>query len=201
MITGLFLVRRLRICITRWISSSRPITGSSLPWRAASVRSTLYFSSAWYLRLRRRAVDARAAADLLQRAVDALLVDAALAQDARRLALALVGDRDQQVLDADELVLEALGLGVRRLEHAHDARRRVDLHDVVASFGACASAFGDARRAAAPTSTFELLEDAAAMPLVVRAAAPGGRARRPTASGAACAPSPGWPPAPPAPAL
>ena len=29
--TGLFLVRRLSTCITRRISSSRPITGSSLP--------------------------------------------------------------------------------------------------------------------------------------------------------------------------
>ena len=46
MITGLFLVRRLRICITRLISASRPMTGSSLPWRAASVRSSENFSSA-----------------------------------------------------------------------------------------------------------------------------------------------------------
>ncbi len=37
--TGLFLVRRLRICIARRISSSRPMTGSSLPWRASRVRS------------------------------------------------------------------------------------------------------------------------------------------------------------------
>ena len=37
--TGLFLVRRERIWMTRWISFSRPMTGSSLPWRAASVRS------------------------------------------------------------------------------------------------------------------------------------------------------------------
>ena len=29
--TGLFLVRRDRIWITRWISLSRPMTGSSLP--------------------------------------------------------------------------------------------------------------------------------------------------------------------------
>ena len=43
------------------------------------------------LGLRRRAVDAGAAAHLLQRAVDLLLVDAELLQDARRLALALVG--------------------------------------------------------------------------------------------------------------
>ncbi len=37
--TGLFLVRRERTWITRRISSSRPITGSSLPLRAISVRS------------------------------------------------------------------------------------------------------------------------------------------------------------------
>ncbi len=37
--TGLFLVRRLNTWTTRRISSSRPITGSSLPWAAASVRS------------------------------------------------------------------------------------------------------------------------------------------------------------------
>ncbi len=36
--TGLFFVRRERICITRSISGSRPITGSSLPSRAACVR-------------------------------------------------------------------------------------------------------------------------------------------------------------------
>ena len=35
---GLFLVRRLRIWRTRLISSSRPITGSSLPLRARSLR-------------------------------------------------------------------------------------------------------------------------------------------------------------------
>ena len=37
--TGLFLVRRDRTCIVRRISSSRPITGSSLPSRATAVRS------------------------------------------------------------------------------------------------------------------------------------------------------------------
>ena len=38
-----------RTWITRRISSSRPITGSSLPCAAASVRSRPYFSSAWNL--------------------------------------------------------------------------------------------------------------------------------------------------------
>ena len=47
--TGLFLVRRERTWMTRRISSSRPMTGSSLPLRASSVRSLPYFSRAWYL--------------------------------------------------------------------------------------------------------------------------------------------------------
>src|SRR5579859_5954523 len=47
--TGLFFVRRARICITLRISSSRPITGSSFPRRARSVRSRAYFSSEAYV--------------------------------------------------------------------------------------------------------------------------------------------------------
>ena len=47
--TGLFFVRRDRTWMTRRISSSRPMTGSSLPCSAASVRSRPNFSSAWYL--------------------------------------------------------------------------------------------------------------------------------------------------------
>ena len=47
--TGLFLVRRDSTWMTRRISSSRPMTGSSLPASAASVRSRPNFSSAWYL--------------------------------------------------------------------------------------------------------------------------------------------------------
>ena len=46
MSTGLFLVRRDSTCTTRRISSSRPITGSSRPSRAASVRSVPYLASA-----------------------------------------------------------------------------------------------------------------------------------------------------------
>src|SRR3989454_5974522 len=45
---GFFLVRREETWITRRISSSRPMTGSSLPLRARSVRSRLYFARAWY---------------------------------------------------------------------------------------------------------------------------------------------------------
>ena len=49
--TGLFLVRRERIWITRSISSSRPMTASSLPSRASSVRSRPKASSAGVLLL------------------------------------------------------------------------------------------------------------------------------------------------------
>ena len=45
--TGLFLVRRCKTWIVRRISSSRPITGSSLPCPASAVKSRVYFSSAW----------------------------------------------------------------------------------------------------------------------------------------------------------
>ena len=44
--TGLFLVRRDSTWMVRRISSSRPITGSILPSRAACVRSRAYFFSA-----------------------------------------------------------------------------------------------------------------------------------------------------------
>ncbi len=37
--TGLFLVRRLNTCMSRRISSSRPITGSSFSLRASAVKS------------------------------------------------------------------------------------------------------------------------------------------------------------------
>lgn len=40
---GLFLVRRLNICMVLRISSSRPITGSSLPSLANCVKSIEYF--------------------------------------------------------------------------------------------------------------------------------------------------------------
>jgi hypothetical protein len=43
--TGLFLLRRCSTWIARRISSSRPMTGSSLPARARSVRSIVYFFS------------------------------------------------------------------------------------------------------------------------------------------------------------
>ena len=68
---------------------------------------------------------------LLEGGVDALLRELVLGEDRRRLAVADVGDGDQQVLDADELILEPVGLGVGGLEELDDARGGVDLHHVV----------------------------------------------------------------------
>ncbi|CAM5267249.1 hypothetical protein SCALM49S_01215 [Streptomyces californicus] len=48
MSTGLFFVRRESTCTTRRISWSRPMTGSSLPSRAAAVKSVPNFSRALY---------------------------------------------------------------------------------------------------------------------------------------------------------
>ena len=66
MSTGLFFDRRERIWMTRAISLSRPITGSSSPREAISVRSRLYWSrffvSAWRTAVRCPTPPLRAAA-------------------------------------------------------------------------------------------------------------------------------------------
>ena len=76
------------------------------------------------------ALDPGAAAHLLQGAVDALLVDLESRRMRRRFAFALVGDGDQQVLDADVVVLEALCFGLGAVQHGDHTRRDIDLHGV-----------------------------------------------------------------------
>ena len=120
--TGLFLVRRERTWMTRRISSSRPITGSSLPSRAASVRSRPNFSSAWYFssgfwsvtrcgpRTPRRPRRARAA-PRRRRA-------------ARRPRAAVAGEREQQVLGRDVVVVQLPRTRARRRAGRRAARGR-----------------------------------------------------------------------------
>ena len=60
--TGLFLVRRQRTWMSRSISEARPITGSSSPLRASSVRSRPKLSRAGVLLLPRRVVGPASAA-------------------------------------------------------------------------------------------------------------------------------------------
>ena len=70
--TGLFLVRRASTWMVRRISSSRPITGSSLPSRASAVMSRAYFFSASKLDFGVRAVDLAALADVVDRLLQRL---------------------------------------------------------------------------------------------------------------------------------
>ena len=89
MSTGLFFVRRESTCITRRISSSRPMTGSILPLRAASVRSRMYFSSAWNFPSGSRSVTRCAPRTLRERREELVVGDAARRLEAR-LHLAIV---------------------------------------------------------------------------------------------------------------
>ena len=72
MSTGLFLVRRLSTWMTRRISSSRPITGSSLPARARAVRSRPKRSRAWYFSSAFGILGSLRASDVLEHLKDGL---------------------------------------------------------------------------------------------------------------------------------
>ena len=122
MSTGLFLVRRLSTCTTRRISVSRPMTGSSLPSRATAVRSTPYFSSAWYV---------SSASALVTRELPRM--DANAACRASGVAPAIGehrargrvdgGDADDQVLARHEVVAELGGEVLGALQHFVGAAR------------------------------------------------------------------------------
>ena len=121
--TGLFLVRRLRTWMTRRISSSRPMTGSSLPCSASSVRSRPNFSSAWYL----SSADWSVTRCGPRTSAIALRSASLVAPAARRASPALEGwrgEREQQVLGGDVLVLEAAHLLLALAQDADELARR-----------------------------------------------------------------------------
>src|SRR5487761_1477962 len=101
--TGLFLVRRDSTCMTRSISFSRPITGSSLPSRAPWVRFRPNWSST-------SDVDG---AD----SVDPLEVRAKLDKDLGGNAVAFPDQAKQDVLGPDVVVTELQRLTQRKLKH------------------------------------------------------------------------------------
>ena len=111
--TGLFFVRRESTWIVRRISSSRPITGSSFPASAAAVEIAAV--------LRERLVgafgilrgDALAAANLLQRSEQRLARDEV--------------ERQHEVLDRDELVVELARLVEGVVEHLPEGSARLRL--------------------------------------------------------------------------
>ena len=140
--TGLFFVRRERICMIRSISVSRPTHGSSLPSAASFVRLRPNWSSSFEDFLpspagapapgagaARGALAAAAGAgqhadDLV---ADLLGVGVEVEQDARGDALVLAHEAEQDVLGADVVVAEAQRLAQRELEHLLGARRERDL--------------------------------------------------------------------------
>ena len=133
--TGLFFVRRDKICMTRSISFSRPMTGSSLPSRADWVRFWPNWSSTSdddgapsAGRAGRRGLLALVAAqqldDLLAHAVE---VGSELDQHLGGDALALADEAEQDVLGADVVVAELQGLAQAELEDLLGARRERDV--------------------------------------------------------------------------
>ena len=132
MSTGLFLVRRDSTWITRRISSSRPMTGSSLPRWASAVRSRPYRSSAWYLPFGVLIGDALRSADARERLEDLVARDPARCEQLRGGgAPRLAGDGDEQVLRADVLVLQPLGLRLREVHDQLQPRRDAGLRAAV----------------------------------------------------------------------
>ena len=153
--TGLFLVRRQRIWMTRSISFARPMTGSSLPWRASSVRSRPKLSRAGVLdlpllgaavRCRRRRRRFRSVRHVVPQQVqdffaDVFQLQAQVHEDLGRHAFLLAQQAEQQVLGADVVVVEVAGfldgvlddlLGPRRLRQlAHGDHVRAGLDDLL----------------------------------------------------------------------
>ena len=132
--TGLFFVRRLSTWMTRRISSSRPMTGSSLPSRAASREVAAVALERLDLLLGRLVGDAVRAAHVGERLQQAL---ARRAGGAQRLAggAVVAGEREQQVLDGDVLVLERRASRARRRAGSAGARATSSARPRCASVG------------------------------------------------------------------
>ena len=130
---GLFFVRLERIWMTRSISFSLPMTGSSFPARAASVRLMPELVDgrglAGALRLRGRAGGRALRQDPDDLVADLVEVDPERLEDTGGDPLALADEAEEQVLRADVVVAEAAGLVDGELDDALGARRQADLAD------------------------------------------------------------------------
>ena len=131
---GLFFVCATRIWMTRSISFSRPMTGSSLPARARSVRLIPSWSTVGVLLARfvswadgpaRRAL--RQDPDDL--VADLVEVDPERLEDAGGDPLAFADEPEQEVLRADVVVAEPARLVDRELDDPLRSRRQADLAD------------------------------------------------------------------------
>ena len=142
--TGLFLVRRCRIWMVRRISSSRPITGSSLPWRARSVRSMRVFLQRLALAFGFLRVDAGAAAHRVDRALERLAGEAVLLQQPAGVAL-VVGQRQQEQFRGDELVAALGRFLVGEVEQVAELARDGDLAALALDLGQALDRLGERR--------------------------------------------------------
>ena len=98
-----------RTWTTRRISSSRPMTGSSLPRRARSVRSLAYFLERLELPFGVLVGDALGAADLGEGFEDGVVGAAEGGEGKLDGVAAGVGEGKEEVLGRDEVVLEVFG--------------------------------------------------------------------------------------------
>ena len=136
--TGLFFVRRDSTCMTRSISFSRPMTGSSFLSRASCVRLRPNWSSTsepGRLRLAGRAAALRRAflgAGVAGEQLDDLLADARqvgaeLHEHLRGDTFAFADEPEEDVLGADVVVAELQRLAQRELEDLLGAGRERDV--------------------------------------------------------------------------
>ena len=148
--TGLFLVRRLRTWITRRISSSRPITGSSLPCGGRLGQVAAEALERLELVLGVLVGDAVEPRTSLERLEQLLARGADAAQRVAGLA-GVRGDREHQVLGGDVLVLELAHLvlgGAQDLDQLAGAAGGLGAAGPL-SFGSASSAAPSAWRTAA----------------------------------------------------
>ena len=125
MSTGLFFVRRDSTCMTRRISSSRPMTGSSLPFRAASVRSPRVALQGLVLVLRRLVGHAVSAAHSLKSLEQRIARGAKRRQHGAAFRALRLREREQQMLGRDVFVPERLRFLLGLVEDLiHLARKR-----------------------------------------------------------------------------
>ena len=119
--------------MTRSISLSLPMTGSSFPARAASVRLMPSWSTvgrlAGALRLGRRAGRRALRQDADDLVADLVEVHAERLEHAGGDALTLADEAEQQMLRADVVVSEPAGFVDGELDDALRARRQADLAD------------------------------------------------------------------------
>ena len=116
MSTALFLVRRQSTCCTRSSSWSRPTSGSSWFFIADSVRSRLNSASSGVSFTRVSVVFSFSSWTMSSRTV--LQAHPLFHEDGRRDRALFAQDAEQQVLGADVVVQQPVGLFGRELQHA-----------------------------------------------------------------------------------